>query len=225
VNVVGDGSQKYHYGTQNEATQYGNNSLVGIKPMSRDDKIVWVLQMRDEGLSYKKISKELGMSLNTVKSWGRRYGNFSVHDIMEDDHIEIEVPDLEVNSEPDFGNVELCILRETPTQRIFLVCGSMYFYGKIDAFIARVPQIFEYNLNIGDVFVFCSRNRRQLSILQWQGQEFVLMFRRTETVRYPYPNSNEIRIIEISETDLRMLIEYPRFLARLSGEMVPRILT
>ena len=120
--------------------------------------------------------------------------------------------------------VEFYELHEIPIRRIFLVCGPIVFRGKFDAFAAQVPSMMDYNLMEGDVFVFCNRTCHQLSVLQWQCQEFVIMFRRAEKYRYLWPKFNELKVIEISRTDLETLIEYPRFLGRISGEPTPQIL-
>ena len=177
------------------------------------------LKLYAEGHKYTSIAKLQGISVNTVKSWIRRYGDYADY-IHNFDNID----NPEINMEADIENIELCLLREAAIQRVFIVCGPLFFSGKVDAFAARIPRALEYNLAIGDVFVFCNRTRRQLSVLQWQGQEFALMFKRTEEERYPWPNSNILRVIEITESDLRMLIEYPRFLKRLSGIQVPQVL-
>ena len=116
-------------------------------------------------------------------------------------------------------------LPQATMRRIFLLCGVSRFTGKFDSFAMQIPQALSYNLQIGDVFVFCNKSRYQLSVLQWQGDGFVLMFRRTEQERYPWPFSVDAKAVEISRSDLEMLLEYPRFMRRLKGLATPEFLT
>lgn len=118
-------------------------------------------------------------------------------------------------------SITVCELQEALMRRIFLICGPLTFQGKIDAFAARIPAIMTHNLEIGDVFVFCNHDRYQLSVLQWQGQAFSIMFRRTEKQKYPWPVFDEIRVIEVRRSDMEMLMEYPRFLQRIKGLPAP----
>jgi len=185
----------------------------GTKPIGRRAE---ALRLHAEGYSTSYISRLQGSSKNTVKSWIHRYSDHQAQIETADNE-----SDMEIAIEPDFGDVEIYTLKEAHIRKVFLVCGPLLFRGKIDAFAARIPQALEYNLGIGDVFVFCSRARCQLSALQWQGHGFTLMFRRTEKSRYPWPNFDVIRIVEITESDLQALVDYPNFLMRLSGDPTP----
>jgi len=101
-------------------------------------------------------------------------------------------------------------------RRIFLVCGATVFRGKYDHFSSLVPQALEMNMMNGDVFVFCNRHRTQISLLQWQGDGFALYFKRTEYIRFPWPLKRNAEVIEIAREDLKMLLEYPRLMLRLT---------
>jgi len=204
------------------AARYGFESEEEIKAMPRDDKVEWALQRKSEGLNYKEIAEELGMSHDTVKSWGRRYGDKcpTELEVCATDQFD-EMTDFE----PESGSIEVCELPRAAMRRIFLVCGTASFRGKYDNFASQVPQMLAYNLQTGDVFVFCNRSRHQLSVLQWQGDGFVLMFRRTEKERYPWPGFFDLTAVEITRSDLEMLIEYPRFIRRLRGLPTPDFLS
>jgi len=184
--------------------------------MSRNEKLAWTLQRRSEGTTYRKIANELDMSIDTVKRWCRRYG--------EEDQKESE---MTIPSEPElnFKSIEVFELSEATFRRIFLICGTSDFKGKHDSFISKVPEMVAYNLQTGDVFVFCKKSRYQISLLQWQGDGFELMFRRTEQEKYPWPEFLNPKAVEITQADLEMLIEYPRFMSRLRGLPTPDIFT
>ena len=220
-NSYGNSQRKYCCHEHYIALRFNNKPSSYTTVNKRED----VLKLYAEGHGYKSIAKLQGISVYTIKNWIRKYSDVYPRNVnYESEYHVLNTVEENICEEPDFGAIELCTLQETGIQKIFLICGPLLFQGKIDAFIARVPQMLEYNLNIGDVFVFCSRGKRQLSILQWQGLEFALMFRRTEKERYPFPNSDVIRVVEITKSDLNALIDYPKFLLRLSGVQTPQIL-
>ena len=102
-------------------------------------------------------------------------------------------------------------------KRVFLLAGPYKFQGKFDHFSSLIPMAAQKQLMDGDVFVYCNKQRTQLSVLQWQEDGFVLFFKRTEFERYPWPLSPEPKLIEISPMDLRLLLEIPCLLQRISG--------
>ena len=103
------------------------------------------------------------------------------------------------------------------TNRIFLVCGASRFNGKFDAFAVRVPRALESNMIVGDAFVFCNWSRNQISILQWQGNGFAQYFKRADYGRFPWSYKKDVSAVEVTPEDLKTLLEYPRFMLRLSG--------
>jgi len=109
------------------------------------------------------------------------------------------------------------------TKRVFLICGSSKFRGKFDSFAVRVPQALEMNIMIGDAFVFCNWSKTQVSVLQWQGDGFAQYFKRSDYGQFPWPIKRDAQAIEITAEDLKMLLEYPRLMLRLSGIYPSRI--
>jgi len=73
---------------------------------------------------------------------------------------------------------------------------------------------------LGDTFVFCSASRTQISILQWQGDGFAQYFKRSDYGGFPWPAKKTTCAIEISSEDLKLLLEHPKLLLRLSGNPV-----
>jgi transposase len=102
-------------------------------------------------------------------------------------------------------------------KRVYLLTGQLPFQGKYDYFAGLLPQIAEEALWKGDAFVFCNRQRTQLSVLQWQEDGFALFFKRTEIGRFPWPVTREQKLVEISPVDLRLLLEIPRLIQRMQG--------
>lgn len=104
--------------------------------------------------------------------------------------------------------------------RVFLVCGFPNFNGKFDHFTGRVPQMSGLNLMDGDAFAFCNRAKSQISILQWQGDGFSLYFKRSEYGRFSWSPTAPYQVVEITPEDLKMLLDYPKLMLRLSGVSV-----
>jgi len=154
-------------------------------------------RLRESGISVKEISARLSVSYHTVSSWFRN------------------TPRSEAVSALHCESIRLL---ETPSPgRVFLVCAPVNFHGKYDKFAGQIPHELEPYIREGGLFVFCSRNRYQIAVLQWQGDGFAAMFKRTEQARYPWPAHGETYAIEVSRSDLNILLEYPGFMRRLSG--------
>ncbi|MDL2205613.1 IS66 family insertion sequence element accessory protein TnpB [Eubacteriales bacterium OttesenSCG-928-N13] len=168
------------------------------------------LVLRRTGMTYEQIARQLSLPRNTVKSWGRRYGEGTVFDQDEESDV-AELPE----------SIELIPLPQAGECHVYLVSGPYHFRGKYDSFLSKIPESVGHRIAHGDIFVFCQASRRQISVLQWQGDGFAMMFRRTEQVRYPWPASSEVRLIEISREDLETLLSYPQFMRRLSGLFAP----
>lgn len=194
----------------------------GITPAKTDRSglLGMTMQMHADGVGYGTIAKEIDVPRNTVKSWVRRHGN-KYFEGKEDCPTELTADGTPLLRE----TIEVHELPQNNARRIFLLCGASRFTGKFDNFAAQIPQMLAYNLQAGDVFVFCNKSRYQLSVLQWQGDGFALMFRRTERERYPWPFSAQPKAVEVSRSDLEMLLEYPRFMRRLRGLATPEPLT
>jgi transposase len=191
------------------------------------------LALHRDGLGCKKIAKRMELSVDAVKGLIRRYGerrcDWSSTRIFVEERTREEKSDRsstralvgEETREEKSVSMEFIPLAEMEAHRIFLVCGPYDFRGKIDGFVAKVPEALGENIAVGDILVFCKRSRYQISVLQWQGDGFGIMFRRTEGERYPWPVSAQFKVIEVSRKDLQTLLEYPQFVRRLSGLATP----
>jgi transposase len=112
-------------------------------------------------------------------------------------------------------------LNVSKLRRIFLICKPSAFQGKYDSFAGRIPRALKNGIMKGDAFVFCDRAKLQISILQWQGDGYALFFKRAEYGGYEWPVNKEVTAIEITSDDLKILLEYPRLMLRLSGVSTP----
>jgi transposase len=58
----------------------------------------------------------------------------------------------------------------------------------------------------GDLFVFCSRDRRKLKAVYWDRNGFCMWQKRLEKDRFPWPD-DEVELRTLSGDELHMLLE------------------
>jgi len=129
----------------------------------------------------------------------------------------VKVEILEPSVQNESRDIDISNLK-----RIFLICVASKFNGKFDAFAVRVPRVLEENMQLGDAFVFCNSIKTQVSVLQWQGDGFAQYFKRSDCGQFPWPAKKRVSAIEVTVEDLKMLLEYPRLMLRLSGVVTPK---
>lgn len=105
---------------------------------------------------------------------------------------------------------------------IFVRPGATDMRKAINGLSVLVSESMEMNALSGSVFVFCSRNRRVIKALYWDGTGFWMMVKRLEVHRFPWPRDNG-EAKKISRQQLYMLltgIDFWKAHERLSYESV-----
>jgi transposase len=128
------------------------------------------------------------------------------------DIIEMSRSNIENETEP---------LEISKLNRIFIICEPIIFRGKYDYYAGYIPHTMESNIMNGDAFVFCSRSKSQICILQWQGDGYAMYLKRSEYGKFPWATNYRAQAVEITAEDLKMLTEHPRLMLRLSGKFTP----
>ena len=93
----------------------------------------------------------------------------------------------------------------SPT-RIFIACGYTDMRKSIDGLSGIVAQQFQLNVFDSALFLFCGRRRDRFKALLWRGDGFVLLYKRLESVRYQWPNTDDA-FCEIDPRQYRWLLE------------------
>jgi transposase len=89
---------------------------------------------------------------------------------------------------------------------VYLVTGVTDMRKSIDGLSTIVQQQFRLNPFARGVFLFCGRRRDRLKALYWEGDGFVLVYKRLENGRFQWPrNENEVR--KLSSQQKRWLLE------------------
>ena len=89
---------------------------------------------------------------------------------------------------------------------VYLTCGYTDMRKSIDGLAAIVEQQFRMNPLAPALFLFCGRRADRIKGLLWEGDGFLLLYKRLEDGRFQWPrDSAEAR--RITPQQLRWLME------------------
>ena len=91
-------------------------------------------------------------------------------------------------------------------EHIYLACGSTDMRKSIDGLAAVVQQNFRLDPLSNSLFLFCGRKANRIKVLYWEGDGFVLLYKRLEDGRFQWPRSQE-EVRRISDQEFRLLLE------------------
>jgi transposase len=106
-------------------------------------------------------------------------------------------------------------------EHIYIASGYTDMRKSIDGLAASVNQSFHLNPFSNSLFLFCGRRCDRIKALYWEGDGFVLLYKRLEIGTFQWPRSeNEAKIITFQQ--LRWLleglnVEQPKAHKKLSG--------
>jgi len=89
---------------------------------------------------------------------------------------------------------------------IYVACGHTDMRKSIDGLVACVQQSFQLNPFSNSLFLFCGRRRDRIKALLWEGDGFVILYKRLERGNFQWPKSEE-DIRDITPQQLRWLME------------------
>lgn len=94
----------------------------------------------------------------------------------------------------------------TVAKEIYLACGYTDMRKSIDGLAAVIQQQFKLDPFQPALFLFCGKRCDRLKVLLWEGDGFVLLYKRLENGRFQWPRTeNECRSITWQE--FRWLME------------------
>ena len=91
-------------------------------------------------------------------------------------------------------------------ESIFLACGYTDMRKSIDGLSAMVQQNFHLDPFSNSLFLFCGRKCNRLKALYWEGDGFVILYKRLENGSFQWPR-NQDEIQKISQQEFRWLLE------------------
>ncbi len=91
-------------------------------------------------------------------------------------------------------------------ENIYIACGYTDMRKSIDGLAAVVQQQFHLDPFSNSLFLFCGRHRNKMKALLWEGDGFVLLYKRLENGSFLWPRS-EAELKPITWQQFRWLME------------------
>ena len=81
------------------------------------------------------------------------------------------------------------MLKETKFEQVYIVCGYTDMRRSIDGLSAIVKQNFGLEPCSGSMFLFCGKRRDRMKALLWEGDGFLLMYKRLDNGSFQWPRN------------------------------------
>ena len=94
----------------------------------------------------------------------------------------------------------------TGAEKVYIACGYTDLRCGIDGLAGIVQQQFQLDPFTNTLFLFCGRRRDRIKALYWEGNGFVLLYKRLESGSFQWPR-NEAESREITPQQYRWLME------------------
>jgi len=91
-------------------------------------------------------------------------------------------------------------------ENIYIACGHTDMRKAIDGLARIVEENFRINPYKNSLFLFCGRRRDGIKALYWEGDGFLLLYKRLETGSFQWPNDPD-DVKTITKQELRWLLE------------------
>ena len=90
--------------------------------------------------------------------------------------------------------------------KVYIACGRTDLRKSIDGLSAIVEKRFKLNAFGNNLYLFCGTDKSKMKVLYWDGDGFLLLYKRLENGRFKWPK-DEIEVRELSTQELRWLLE------------------
>ena len=94
----------------------------------------------------------------------------------------------------------------TVADKVYIACGYTDLRKGIDGLASLVQQQFALDPFSNTLFLFCGRRRDRLKGLYWEGDGFILLYKRLEQGAYQWPRTKE-EVMELTPQQYRWLME------------------
>lgn len=99
------------------------------------------------------------------------------------------------------------MLQVSASQRYFFYSGATDMRKGFDTLCGVVRTEFKMSPLGGDVFIFLSKGRSKIKLLQWQGDGFAIYYKRLEKGTFELPKINADSPALISAQQLMLIME------------------
>lgn len=90
--------------------------------------------------------------------------------------------------------------------KVYVACGHTDMRKSIDGLSAIVAQNFKLDPFDKSLFLFCGRKRDRIKGLLWEGDGFLLLYKRLEGGKFNWPK-DEHEVLELTPQQYRWLME------------------
>ena len=98
------------------------------------------------------------------------------------------------------------MLKDIKVSKIYIVCGHTDMRKSINGLAAIIQEQFDLDLFSDSLFLFCGRRCDRIKALLWEGDGFVLLYKRIEHGGFQWPRTaQEMR--NLSWQEFRWLTE------------------
>ncbi len=99
------------------------------------------------------------------------------------------------------------MLSITSSQRYFLYSGLTGMRKGFDSLCGLVRNEFKMDPLSGDVFIFLSRSKNRIKLLQWQRDGFAVYYKRLEKGTFEIPKNTSSSTVFLSSQQLILIME------------------
>lgn len=90
--------------------------------------------------------------------------------------------------------------------KVYLACGFTDLRRQIDGLASMVAGQFQLDPSQNALFLFCGRRRDRIKGLLWEGDGFLLLYKRLESGVYQWPRTTQ-DLISLDRKQYRWLLE------------------
>lgn len=94
----------------------------------------------------------------------------------------------------------------TGAEHIYVACGYTDLRKSIDGLTLLIQNNFELDSFSNSLFLFCGKRNDRIKGLYWEGDGFVLLYKRLERGRFQWPRTKE-QVRQVSSQQFRWLME------------------
>lgn len=99
------------------------------------------------------------------------------------------------------------MLSISASQRYFVYSGLTDMRKGFDSLCGLVREEFKMNPQSGDVFIFFSKTRNKIKLLQWQNDGFAIYYKRLERGCFELPETMSESSFKITSQQLMLIME------------------
>ena len=175
-----------------------------LQTLNRQEKLaVWserIAACRSSGISVRAWCEGNGISTASYYKWQKKLFCLATQNSPQFAEVCV-APVARISATVHVGNVSVDIhaaadptvmLNDfTGAEKVYIACGYTDLRRGIDGLASIVQQQFQLDPFTNTLFLFCGRRRDRIKALYWEGDGFLLLYKRLESGSFQWPRSEE----------------------------------